>query len=128
MKRKESEKRTIEKRHVILGAAACAALLAVAVPLVLYGPDLFAFFADGERLRAWVDAQGAFAALAMVALIVVHRGGGFGRAALSWERATSSDSGAWCCAWRLAWWARHRGDAGAHVGHEGGRAVLRARR
>ncbi len=72
MKRKESEKRTIEKRHVVLGAAACAALLAVAVPLVLYGPDLFAFFADGERLRAWVDAQGAFAPLAMVALIVVQ--------------------------------------------------------
>ena len=37
-------------------------------PSALYGPDLFAFFADGERLRAWVDAQGAFAPLAMVAL------------------------------------------------------------
>lgn len=72
MKRKVLGKHTIEKRHVIFGVAACVALLAVAVPLVLYGPDLFMFFADGERVRAWVDAQGAFAPLAMVALIVVQ--------------------------------------------------------
>lgn len=72
MKRKVLGKHTIEKRHVIFGVAACVALLAAAVPLVLYGPDLFMFFADGERVRAWVDAQGAFAPLAMVALIVVQ--------------------------------------------------------
>lgn len=72
MKRKVSGKHAIEKRHVVLGAAACVALLVAAAPLVLCGPDLFMFFADGERVRAWVDAQGAFAPLAMMVLIVVQ--------------------------------------------------------
>lgn len=108
MKRKVSGKHAIEKRHVIFGAAACVALLAVAVPLVLYGPDLFMFFADGERVRAWVDAQGAFAPLAMVALIVVQ----IVAAVLPGEPLELGAGyifGFWegrRCVWRRAWWAR----------------------
>lgn len=45
------------------------ALAAAAAACVWCGPDLFAFFADGARVQAWIDGQGVFAPLAMAALI-----------------------------------------------------------
>lgn len=72
MKRIELKKRIVEKRHVVLCAAVCAATLAAVAALVAFGPEVFAFFADGARLQAWIDAQGPFAPLAMTALIVVQ--------------------------------------------------------
>lgn len=72
MKRIELKKRIVEKRHVVLCAAVCAAALAVVAALVVFGPEAFAFFADGARLQAWIDAQGPFAPLAMTVLIVAQ--------------------------------------------------------
>ena len=56
------------KAYALLAVAA-AALVAAGVA---WGPELFAFFADGERLQAWVEAQGVWAPAAMVALIVAQ--------------------------------------------------------
>ena len=53
--------------------AVCVAVAAVLVAVcIAWGPELFAFFADGARLQAWVEAQGAWAPAAMVALIVAQ--------------------------------------------------------
>lgn len=53
--------------------AACAAIVAVVIAsCVLWGPELFAFFADGERVQQWVADQGAWAPAAMVALNVAQ--------------------------------------------------------
>lgn len=59
----------IKKHHVVTLVAAVAVVAALAIPAIAFGPELFAFFADGQRLQAWVDSQGAFAPFAMVALI-----------------------------------------------------------
>lgn len=56
-----------------LAAAACvvaAALLVAAA--VVWGPGLWAFFTDGDAVRAWVDAQGPLAPVAMGALVVAQ--------------------------------------------------------
>ena len=39
---------------------------------VVWGPDLWAFFTDGDAVRAWVDAQGPLAPVAMGALVVAQ--------------------------------------------------------
>lgn len=57
-------------RRAIACCAAAAVTIALVVACVAYGPELFAFFADGSRLQAWVDDCGIFAPLAMAALIV----------------------------------------------------------
>ncbi|MDO4443398.1 MAG: VTT domain-containing protein [Slackia sp.] len=63
-------KRIEMKKHRIVALAAVLVVVGViAAAALAYGPDLFAFFADGQRVQAWVDAQGAFAPVAMVALI-----------------------------------------------------------
>ena len=67
-----SNMKTVEtsKRRIIVWCAAAAVLVALVVAGAAYGPELFAFFADGPRMQAWVDGQGVFAPLAMGALIV----------------------------------------------------------
>lgn len=62
----------MKKHHVVALAATLVVACALAAAAIAYGPELFAFFADGPRLQAWVDAQGAFAPVAMVALITVQ--------------------------------------------------------
>ena len=62
----------MKKHHVVALAATLAVVCALGAAAIAYGPELFAFFADGPRLQAWVDAQGAFAPVAMVALITVQ--------------------------------------------------------
>ena len=57
-------------RRAIACCAAATIAIALIVACVAYGPELFAFFADGSRLQAWVDDRGIFAPLAMAALIV----------------------------------------------------------
>lgn len=52
------------------GCVAAAALLVAAA--VVWGPDLWAFFTDGDAVRAWVDAQGPLAPVAMGALVVAQ--------------------------------------------------------
>lgn len=59
----------LKKHHVVTLVAAGIVVAALAVPAIVFGPELFAFFADGQRLQAWIDSQGAFAPLAMVVLI-----------------------------------------------------------
>lgn len=57
-------------RNAVLAAAgACAAAVIAALAL---GPSLWSFFSDGESLRAWVDAQGALAPVAMAMLVVAQ--------------------------------------------------------
>ncbi len=46
-----------------------AALVAVAV---IWGPEAFSFFADGDRLQAWVEAQGPLAQMSMALLVLVQ--------------------------------------------------------
>lgn len=53
-------------RRVIGAAAAVAALVAAAA---VFGPTLWGFFSDGEKVRAWVDAQGPLAPVAMGSLV-----------------------------------------------------------
>lgn len=62
-----SNMKTVEtsKRRIIVWCAAAAVLVALVVAGAAYGPELFAFFADGPRMQAWVDGQGVFAPLAM---------------------------------------------------------------
>ena len=62
----------MKKHHVVALTATLAVVCALGAAAIAYGPELFAFFADGPRLQAWVDAQGAFAPVAMVALITVQ--------------------------------------------------------
>ncbi len=50
---------------------AMAALLVGAV-VVAFGPGLWAFFTDGDAVRAWVDTQGPLAPAAMGALVVAQ--------------------------------------------------------
>ena len=56
------------RRGMVVAAAVVAALLLGAAG-VAFGPGLWAFFTDGEAVRAWVDAQGALAPVAMGALV-----------------------------------------------------------
>lgn len=53
------------------GRALAAAALLVAAGLC-WGPELWAFFTDGDAVRAWVDAQGPLAPAAMGALVVAQ--------------------------------------------------------
>ena len=62
----------MKKHHVAALAVTLAVVCALGAAAIVCGPELFAFFADGPRLQAWVDAQGAFAPVAMVALITVQ--------------------------------------------------------
>ena len=56
-----------------LAAAGCVAAAALLVAAALYwGPGLWAFFTDGDAVRAWVDAQGPLAPAAMGALVVAQ--------------------------------------------------------
>ena len=49
-----------------LAAAGCVAAAALLVAAALYwGPELWAFFTDGDAVRAWVDAQGPLAPAAI---------------------------------------------------------------
>lgn len=59
------------RRGMVVAAAVVAALLLGAAG-VAFGPGLWAFFTDGEAVRAWVDAQGALAPVAMGALVVAQ--------------------------------------------------------
>lgn len=52
------------------GCVAAAALLIAAA--VAWGPGLWSFFTDGDAVRAWVDAQGPLAPVAMGALVVAQ--------------------------------------------------------
>lgn len=51
-------------------AITAAALLCVVA--LAFGPKLWAFFTDGETIRAWVHAEDPFAPLAMGALVVAQ--------------------------------------------------------
>lgn len=66
-----SDGRARARRVAAVAAAAAVGLLAVA-GVVAYGPELWAFFSDGEAVRAWADAQGPLAPLAMAALVVAQ--------------------------------------------------------
>lgn len=59
------------RRGALVAAAAVAVLLAGAA-VVAFGPELWAFFTDGDAVRAWVDAQGPLAPVAMGALVVAQ--------------------------------------------------------
>ena len=59
-------------QRVFAAVAAGAVLLAVLAAAVAFGPRLWSFFTDGEAVRAWIDAQGALAPLAMGALVVAQ--------------------------------------------------------
>lgn len=48
----------------------CAAAL-VAV-MAKWGPEAFSFFADGDKLQAWIEAQGPLAQASMVSLVVAQ--------------------------------------------------------
>lgn len=48
----------------------CAAALVVAA--VKWGPEAFVFFADGDRLQAWIESQGPLAQVAMVGLVIAQ--------------------------------------------------------
>lgn len=54
-----------------IGGIALFALLIIAA-LAIWGPSLWRFFSNGEAVKAWVDAQGHWAPLAMAALVVAQ--------------------------------------------------------
>ncbi len=54
-----------------IGGIALVALLIIAA-LAIWGPSLWRFFSNGEAVKAWVDAQGHWAPLAMAALVVAQ--------------------------------------------------------
>ncbi|HJA29323.1 MAG TPA: VTT domain-containing protein [Candidatus Olsenella pullicola] len=61
------------RRRRACAVAATAALAVLALALgVAYGPELWGFFTDGDAVRAWVDAQGPLAPVAMGALVVAQ--------------------------------------------------------
>lgn len=62
-------RRTMTRGTIV--AAGAAVLLAIAAA-VAFGPELWAFFTDGDAVRAWVDAQGPLAPAAMGALVVAQ--------------------------------------------------------
>lgn len=53
-------------------AVAAAVVLLAALGVAAFGPRLWSFFTDGEAVRAWVDAQGALAPVAMGTLVVAQ--------------------------------------------------------
>lgn len=60
-------------RRRACAVAATGALATLALALgVAYGPKLWGFFADGDAVRAWADAQGPLAPVAMGALVVAQ--------------------------------------------------------
>lgn len=59
------------KRAGVLSALA-AMCGAMAGWIVLYGQEAFALFADGAQVRAWAEAMGPAAALAMAGLVAVQ--------------------------------------------------------
>lgn len=52
--------------------ATVVAALAVLAAAVAFGPRLWAFFSDGKAVKAWVDAQGPLAPVAMAGLVVAQ--------------------------------------------------------
>lgn len=58
-------------RAARIGGIALIVLLILAA-LATWGPSLWRFFSNGEAVKAWVDAQGSWAPLAMVALVVAQ--------------------------------------------------------
>lgn len=52
--------------------ATVVAALAVLATAVAFGPRLWAFFSDGKAVKAWVDAQGPLAPLAMAGLVTAQ--------------------------------------------------------
>lgn len=61
-----------DRRRACAVAAVGALVLLALVLGVAYGPELWSFFTDGEAVRAWVDAQGPLAPVAMGALVVAQ--------------------------------------------------------
>lgn len=59
------------RRACAVAATGALAILALALG-VAYGPELWGFFADGDAVRAWADAQGPLAPVAMGALVVAQ--------------------------------------------------------
>ena len=53
-------------------AMAITAAVLLCVVALAFGPKLWAFFTDGETIRAWVHAEDPFAPLAMGALVVAQ--------------------------------------------------------
>ena len=53
-------------------AAITLAAVAVIAAAIALGPAVWSFFSDGASLRAWVDAQGPLAPVAMAALVVAQ--------------------------------------------------------
>ena len=58
-------------RAARIGGIALVVLLILAA-LAIWGPSLWRFFSNGEAVKAWVDAQGHFAPLAMIALVTAQ--------------------------------------------------------
>ncbi len=58
-------------RAARIGGIALVVLLILAA-LATWGPSLWRFFSNGEAVKAWVDAQGHWAPLAMAALVVAQ--------------------------------------------------------
>ena len=67
----DTSARHTPSRAACIGGAALFALLIVAA-LAIWGPSLWRFFSNGEAVKAWVDAQGHWAPLAMAALVVAQ--------------------------------------------------------
>lgn len=62
----------MQKGKVIIIVFGIVLLCAIVFASVTWGPDAFAFFADGEALRAWVESKGLFAPFAMILLVAVQ--------------------------------------------------------
>lgn len=72
-----AERKRDDARRPRCGKFAAAAiggicLVALIGAGIAFGPQLWGFFMNGEAVRAWVDAQGPFAPVAMTALVVAQ--------------------------------------------------------
>ena len=72
-----AERMRDDTRHPRCGKLAAAAIGGICLAALIgagiaFGPQLWGFFMNGETVRAWVDAQGPFAPVAMTALVVAQ--------------------------------------------------------